>query len=645
MSSHDTSPRHIRVFLSSPGDVREERDLAIKVIEKLPYDPVLRGRFSVEVVAWEKPGVPMIAPLDPQTSVNEALPKPSECDIVIVIFWKRMGTPLSEKYVKPEAHRYSFGGDRLPTGPPLPDWRFFSGTEWEYFDALEAAQDTGLPLIVVYRRTEKVRFDLSKSDFMQRLEQWQRVEELFRSYANPAEFQRHLENHLKSLIRRLLEDGSPATATQEDRRLDAAMPQEGTVGQPTEAWVQICVEGSDGFKAKLPEIAPDASALSKQDVRDSNLTVAFPVDARTGKPVPLKITVELDAPDFTAAAPSQDTILYPQKDSALLTFSLTPTTDRARSIVHVKVWATTPGGERVEVAAAALYMRVHPVGVKRAAQVAWAVVSLPLMAIVPRERDERPRAELGLALPALPTLTKPRKRVQRILPGPFEWIDIPAGRVTLTTEKSWYANYIPEGQSRTFDVPASTIAKYPITNAQYAKFIDAGGYRVRRWWTDAGWQARKERNWTEPRDWEGKQYDRADHPVTGVSWYEALAFCQWLSEVGGEDVLLPTEQQWQRAAQGGDGREYPWGNRFDASRCNTRESGIGTTTPVTRYPNGASPFGVMDMVGNVWEWCSTAYETGNTEPEGTPRRVLRGGSFVNDLDLARAVYRYDGDPP
>jgi formylglycine-generating enzyme required for sulfatase activity len=204
--------------------------------------------------------------------------------------------------------------------------------------------------------------------------------------------------------------------------------------------------------------------------------------------------------------------------------------------------------------------------------------------------------------------------------------------------------YVPEG-GVTFDVPAFTIAKYPVTNAQFAKFIEADGYKTEKWWTDVGWQTKEENKWTEPRYWRDDECNIADCPVVGVTWYEAIAFCRWLSEVSGEKIIIPTEQQWQRAAQGDDGRTYPWGNEFDDTRCNTDESGIWQTTPVTQYEGmGDSPFGVVDMIGNVWEWCLTRYGNGSTSIDGTSVRVLRGGSFDDFQNHARAASRGWCDP-
>jgi len=179
-----------------------------------------------------------------------------------------------------------------------------------------------------------------------------------------------------------------------------------------------------------------------------------------------------------------------------------------------------------------------------------------------------------------------------LMPKPFAWIDIPN-----------------KGYS---------IAKYPVTNAQFAEFIKAGGYEIEKWWTEEGWQKRLEgwhyqdktwqasgTSWTQPRYWDDKKLNGAMQPVVGVSWFEAVAFCLWLSDATGENIMLPTEDQWQYAAQGDDGRTYPWGNEWNRDLCNNNvdKKGIGKTTPVTQYEGkGDSPFGVVDMSGNVWEW-------------------------------------------
>jgi formylglycine-generating enzyme required for sulfatase activity len=205
--------------------------------------------------------------------------------------------------------------------------------------------------------------------------------------------------------------------------------------------------------------------------------------------------------------------------------------------------------------------------------------------------------------------------------------------------------------SVTLTIPTETywISKYPITNGQFAKFIEAGGYKNQQWWTPAGWAQREKDKWTEPRYWTYSQWNRAEQPVVGVSWYESVAFCLWLSDVTGEKIMLPTEEQWQYAAQGTDGREYPWGKQWDASRCNNNvdSKGIGKTSPVRQYEGkGDSPFGVVDMAGNVWEWCLTDYsnKTNNINNDATSR-VIRGGSwYFDDSDWFRCDYRLDWNP-
>ncbi len=216
-----------------------------------------------------------------------------------------------------------------------------------------------------------------------------------------------------------------------------------------------------------------------------------------------------------------------------------------------------------------------------------------------------------------------------ILPPPFEWINIPGGKVTLEI-----------GDERpVYTVKPFVISKYPITNAQFQIFVEApDGYRETKWW-DYSPDAKRWRS--ENLIVKDTVFEGDDLPRTRVTWYEAVAFCRWLGEQIGERIILPTEQQWQRAAQGDDGREYPWSNKFDKSLCNTDESGVKQTTPVTQYPGGASPYGVMDMSGNVVEWCLNEYHSPEkVQLSGERLRVLRGGSFMLGSYFARCAFRY-----
>ena len=221
------------------------------------------------------------------------------------------------------------------------------------------------------------------------------------------------------------------------------------------------------------------------------------------------------------------------------------------------------------------------------------------------------------------------------LPAPFGWVDIPEGSVTLGSTKESKGGYI--SKATTFDVPAFSIAKYPVTNAQFAKFIMDDGYDNKSFWTPEGWMTKKDKDWKRPRLWEDKNWNGDDYPVVGVSWYEAVAFCRWLSKISGETITLPSDQEWQLAAQGDDDRAYPWGDTWDSNRCNSsvKSNFSHATTPVTQFEGkGDSPYGVVDMVGNVWEWCATNYQVGSDDPEGAAPRVVRGGAYF-DRDAAR----------
>jgi hypothetical protein len=203
----------------------------------------------------------------------------------------------------------------------------------------------------------------------------------------------------------------------------------------------------------------------------------------------------------------------------------------------------------------------------------------------------------------------------------LEWCNIPAGKVKI--------------EGKVYRVEVFHIGKYPITYAQFQAFVDApDGFYNDEWWQ--GLAASKDHR-SEP----GRQAWPIDnHPRENVSWYDAVAFCRWLSHKLGCGVRLPTEWEWQRAAQGGDGRVYPWGKDFDSSRCNTDENGFEQTTPVDKYPTGKSPYGVYDMAGNVWEWCLNEYDNpGNVGLAGSERRVLRGGAWSVDPFYARTDFR------
>lgn len=206
---------------------------------------------------------------------------------------------------------------------------------------------------------------------------------------------------------------------------------------------------------------------------------------------------------------------------------------------------------------------------------------------------------------------------------------------------------VPNGYTRIGDnlyrVEAFEIGKYPVTNAQFNVFIKAAdGYINPEWWNFS----------TEGRDWrryhtrpQPAEFGGDKHPRETVCWYEAVAFTRWLSYRTGLSLNLPTEVQWQFAAQGEDNRLYPWGNTYDLSRCNTYESNILRTTPVDAYPSGVSRFGVFDMSGNVLEWCLNPHENpALASLEGHTGRALRGGNWGYYATGARIAVRYTDGP-
>jgi formylglycine-generating enzyme required for sulfatase activity len=201
---------------------------------------------------------------------------------------------------------------------------------------------------------------------------------------------------------------------------------------------------------------------------------------------------------------------------------------------------------------------------------------------------------------------------------------VPAGPFLMGSDPNWDKGaYRDEQPQHLVILPAYEIACFPVTVAEYACFVRAGYAEYQNWHS---------------------QLSRLDHPVVNVTWYDAVAYAIWLSGRTTEVWRLPTEAQWEKAARGADGRIFPWGGIFDKARCNTKESGIGATTPVGNYPSGASLYGAQDMAGNVWEWTSSLklpypYITSSGREDGNSagNRVLRGGSWNGVARTARGV--------
>jgi len=229
--------------------------------------------------------------------------------------------------------------------------------------------------------------------------------------------------------------------------------------------------------------------------------------------------------------------------------------------------------------------------------------------LTPAELPPQPTPVTPEPVPAPEPPTTPTPR--RLRPD-IEWCFVPDGYFWMEENPDKQRKYLP----------AFSISKYPITNAEYEKFCRATGY-------------------DKPRDREqGKiPAGRANHPVY-VSWHDAVAYCEWASQATGKQIALPTEEQWEKAARGVDGRKYPWGNDWRHNYCNTSEDQTGGTTAVGAYsPRGDSLYGCADMAGNVWEWTDSWYDDTRQQ-----YRVLRGGSWDRPSDRARAAYRYGYHP-
>jgi len=196
------------------------------------------------------------------------------------------------------------------------------------------------------------------------------------------------------------------------------------------------------------------------------------------------------------------------------------------------------------------------------------------------------------------------------------------------------------------------VAKYPVTNAQFQAFMDAdeAGYNNPAYWTRAGLQWKGDRR--APDEYGDPNFRLANHPRIYVRWYEAMAFCAWLTQryqdaglIQADEVIrLPQEKEWEIAARGEKGLFYPYDNEFDAEKGNTRKTGISQTSAVGIFPGGVSWCGAHDLSGNVWEWCLNPYaepDSGLSEEHwhSDAVRVLRGGSWDDHYNCARAASR------
>jgi formylglycine-generating enzyme required for sulfatase activity len=267
--------------------------------------------------------------------------------------------------------------------------------------------------------------------------------------------------------------------------------------------------------------------------------------------------------------------------------------------------------------------------------------------------------------------------------------EIPALMERLGGDREWYEDEIPQHE---VPLPKYYVARYPVTVAQFRAFAEAGGYREQRYWQEAEsvgrWRdGRIKRTLFRVEEGDIKEIDEWDdaptaasemlnRPVVEATWYEALAYCRWLTETlrawaetpeplatllreEGWTITLPSEAEWEKAARGTDGRRFPWGDELDPNQANYVDTKINATSAVGCFPSGASPPGVEDLSGNAWEWTRSVWGKSYGEPdfvypydakdgrenlESEALRVLRGGAFRDGAWVVRCACRSRDDP-
>ena len=227
-------------------------------------------------------------------------------------------------------------------------------------------------------------------------------------------------------------------------------------------------------------------------------------------------------------------------------------------------------------------------------------------------------------------------------------LSIPAGVAQLGSEEGEADERPPRQQA----VPSFRLMRTEVTNAAFAAFVKATGYVTsaeiagKGWvWRQGEWRRIPGADWRHPQGPTSMLEGRQDHPVAQVSWVDAQAYCNW------RGLRLPTDMEWEYAARGSDARRYPWGNEaprnsgrqranYGADTCCAPDDqdGYALTAPVGRYPHGASPFGGLDMAGNVWEWVADSY------PGKPGWRIIRGGGWGNNPYCLRTSYRHANAP-
>ncbi len=224
-----------------------------------------------------------------------------------------------------------------------------------------------------------------------------------------------------------------------------------------------------------------------------------------------------------------------------------------------------------------------------------------------------------------PTVVAPTAGTRKAFGG-IEFVFVPKGKFLMGSKRDNKLASDNEKPEHTFELPYDYwLARFPVTNDQFAEFFQATQYPTiaekAGGWSPKEFELAKGFDWRHPLGPESDLKDKGGHPVVQVSWYDAAEYCKWLNgklkaEIGDGEIRLPTEAEWEKAARGATGNEWPWGNEFDKTRCNWSEGGKGDTTPVDAYsPQGDSPYGAAGMVGNVGEWTRSLWGKDMSKPD------------------------------
>lgn len=253
----------------------------------------------------------------------------------------------------------------------------------------------------------------------------------------------------------------------------------------------------------------------------------------------------------------------------------------------------------------------------------------------------------------------------------LEFVYVPSGEFLMGSNRDFDPKAVDwELPQHKLLLDAYFISQTPVTVGQFEAFVQATGYKTTAEGyghgynlVDGRWKETKDAHWRSPRGAENIVQQKSAHPVTLVSWHDALAFCRWVTEITQFKVYLPSEAEWERAARGTDGRIYPWGNEEPTDSLCNFDLNAKDTTPVGQYsPQGDSPVECADMAGNVIEWTRSLWgmdlqtpefnypyserrpERENAQAPDDVRRVVRGGGWDDDSEGVRAAFRLPNPP-